>query len=47
MIQKICGWKDLKTMQQYIRMSGVEVEGATEGLKMLPTASLDQLIAVE
>jgi len=38
MIQKICGWKDLKTMQQYIRMAGVEVEGATGGLNMLPEA---------
>ncbi len=36
MIQKICGWKDLKTMQRYIRMAGIEVEGATEGLRMLP-----------
>ncbi len=35
-IQKICGWKDLKTMQRYIRMAGIEVEGATEGLKVLP-----------
>ena len=39
MIQKICGWKDLKTMQRYIRMAGVEVEGATEGLRMLPAAA--------
>lgn len=35
-IQKICGWKDLSTMQRYIRMAGIEVEGATEGLKLLP-----------
>lgn len=37
MVQKICGWKDLKTMQRYIRMAGIEIEGATECLKMLPT----------
>ncbi len=30
MVQKICGWKDLKTMQRYIRMSGIEIEGATD-----------------
>ena len=35
-IQKICGWKDLKTMQRYIRMAGIEIDGATEGLKILP-----------
>jgi integrase len=35
-IQKICGWRDLKTMQRYIRMAGIEIEGATEALKILP-----------
>ncbi len=35
-IQKICGWRDLKTMQRYIRMAGIEVTGATEALKVLP-----------
>ncbi len=35
-VMKICGWKDLKTMQRYIRLSGIEVKGATEGLKLLP-----------
>ena len=35
-IQKICGWKDLKTMQRYIRLAGIEIAGATEGLKVLP-----------
>lgn len=36
-IMKICGWKDLKTMQRYIRLAGIEVKGATEGLKIMPT----------
>ncbi len=36
MVQKICGWRDLKTMQRYIRLAGIEVEGATESLKILP-----------
>lgn len=35
-IMKICGWKDLKTMQRYIRLAGIEVKGATQGLKLLP-----------
>lgn len=35
-IQKICGWKDLKTMQRYIRLAGIEIAGATEPLRVLP-----------
>lgn len=35
-IQKICGWKDLETMQRYIRLAGIEVAGVTENLKILP-----------
>lgn len=35
-VMKICGWKELKTMQRYIRLAGIEVKGATEGLKLLP-----------
>lgn len=35
-VMKICGWNDLKTMQRYIRLAGIEVEGATESLKILP-----------
>jgi len=35
-VMKICGWKDLKTMQRYIRLAGIEVKGATTGLKLLP-----------
>ncbi len=38
-VQKICGWKDLKTMQRYIRLAGVEIEGATEGLSFLPATT--------
>ena len=37
-VMKICGWKDLKTMQRYIRLAGIEVRGATDGLKILPEA---------
>lgn len=35
-VMKIAGWKDLKTMQRYIRLAGIEVKGATDGLKLLP-----------
>ncbi len=34
-IQKICGWKDLETMQRYIRLAGIEIKGATESLRVL------------
>lgn len=39
-VMKVCGWKDLKTMQRYIRLSGIEVKGATDGLKLLPEAEV-------
>lgn len=39
-VMKIAGWKDLKTMQRYIRLAGIEVKGATDGLKLLPEADV-------
>lgn len=39
-VMKIAGWKDLKTMQRYIRLAGIEVKGATNGLKLLPEAAV-------
>lgn len=36
-VMKICGWKDLKTMERYIRLAGIDERGATEGLSFLPT----------
>jgi integrase len=36
-VMKICGWKDLETMQRYIRLAGIEVHGATNMLQVLPT----------
>lgn len=35
-IQKVCGWKDLETMQRYVRLAGIETDGVTEVLKILP-----------
>jgi integrase len=35
-VMKICGWKDLKTMQRYIRLAGIEIDGATDQLRILP-----------
>lgn len=39
-VMKIAGWKDLKTMQRYIRLAGVEVAGATDKLAVLPPEEL-------
>ena len=41
---KICGWKDMKTMQRYIRLAGVDEAGATEALSFIPTdeATMEQ-----
>jgi len=36
-VMKICGWKDMKTMQRYIRLAGIEEAGATEALRFIPT----------
>ena len=36
-VMKVGGWKDIKTMQRYIRMAGIDEAGATEGLKFLPS----------
>jgi integrase len=36
-VMKICGWKDLKTMQRYIRLAGIDEAGATETLRFVPT----------
>lgn len=36
-VMKICGWQDMKTMQRYIRLAGVEEAGATESLRLIPT----------
>jgi hypothetical protein len=36
---KICGWKELKTMQHYVRLAGIEITGATDGLKIFTEVS--------
>ena len=33
-------WKDLETMQRYVRMAGIEVVGATEKLKILSDSTV-------
>ena len=31
-VMKICGWRELKTAERYIRLAGIDERGATEGL---------------
>jgi len=38
-VMKICGWKELKTMQHYVRLAGVEIFGATDKLKIFAEVS--------
>ena len=35
-VQKIAGWTEMKTMQRYVRLAGVEIQGATDALRLLP-----------
>lgn len=34
--QQLGGWKSVKSFQRYIRLAGVDIQGATEGLDLLP-----------
>jgi integrase len=36
-VMKICGWKNLKTMEFYVRLAGISEAGATEVLNILPS----------
>lgn len=40
-VMKICGWRDMKTMQRYIRLAGIDESGATEKLKFIPTTTVE------
>jgi integrase len=35
-VMAIGGWEDMKTMMIYVRMAGVDIQGATQNLKLLP-----------
>jgi hypothetical protein len=45
---KVCGWQDLKTMQHYVRLAGIDERGATDPLKMLPSdeACMDKVVKI-
>ncbi len=35
-VMKAGGWKDLKTMERYTRLAGIDIVGITEGLEIIP-----------
>jgi integrase len=35
-VMKVGGWRDIKTVQVYLRLAGVDERGATDGLRFLP-----------
>lgn len=35
-VMKVCGWRDLSTMQRYVRLAGIEVTGVTDRISVLP-----------
>lgn len=45
-IMKVSGWKDLKTMERYIRLAGVDERGVTDGLRVLPDDELKNVISL-
>lgn len=47
-VMKICGWRDMKTMQRYIRLAGIDEAGATEVLRFIPTeeAVMEKVVSI-
>ena len=47
-VMKICGWKDMKTMQRYVRLAGIDESGATENLGFIPTdeATMERVVSI-
>lgn len=47
-VMKICGWRDLKTMEFYVRVAGVDEKGATDCLQILPSekTALENVVSI-
>ena len=43
-LMKAGGWKDLKTLERYMRLAGVDVAGITEGLDVIPYENSDKQV---
>jgi len=47
-IMKICGWTDLKTMDHYVRLAGVEIKDTTKKLPItLPKRSEEKVVPIK
>jgi len=44
-VKKICGWTDEKVMTRYIRLAGIDVRGATEGLSFVAPSRQEVKVA--
>jgi integrase len=47
-VMKICGWRELKTAERYIRLAGIDERGATEGLGFVPSeqGALEKVVSL-
>lgn len=43
-IMKVCGWKNLKTMERYVRMAGITEKGLTDTLSITPKVQIGELL---
>jgi len=43
---KLGGWKSVKSFQHYVRLAGVDIQGATDVLDLIPKASIGSLIVL-
>lgn len=46
-VMKVCGWKDLSTMQRYIRLAGIEISGLTDRLSVYPELISNNVISLK
>jgi integrase len=47
MVMKICGWTELKTMQYYVRLAGIEISGATDNISFLtPEETMGKVVGL-
>ncbi len=42
-VMKVCGWKELKTMQHYVRLTGVEIQGVTEAMQVFDSGTSKEI----
>jgi integrase len=46
-VMKIAGWTELKVMQRYVRLAGLEIDGATDGLElMVPEVAMGKVVSL-